>query len=42
LWLSYLGPLAYLLLESFILFDIPIFWLWADLIKIVPESTLRT
>jgi len=36
-WLSCLGPLVYLLPETFNLFSFPIFWLWTYLVKIVSE-----
>ena len=36
--LSYLDPVCYLLQETFKLFGIPIFWLWAYLFEDIPET----
>jgi hypothetical protein len=37
-WLYSVGHLIYLLLKIFNLFTLPIFWLWAYLMKYFPET----
>jgi hypothetical protein len=37
-WLSCWGLLVYLLPTTFKLFSFPIFWLWAYLMKVIPET----
>jgi hypothetical protein len=38
LWLSYLGPLAYLPQRTFKLFIFPLYKLWTYLMKVIPDT----
>jgi hypothetical protein len=39
---SSLGLLVYFLSKLLKLFGLPTFWLWANLLKVIPESVVRT